>query len=137
VQYNTASRFLGDKPLIPSPYEFDLGRGRVTEENAKTYFLLPDHPVLNQPNRITTADFENWVQERGLYFASSWNNSFLAPLGWADTGRELEKGGLIIADYGEGAFIYTGISFFRELPKGVPGAYRLLANLISYEAEID
>jgi hypothetical protein len=100
-------------------------------------FYYPIHPVLNSPNKITNADFDNWVQERGLYFASEWDDVYAAPLGWADSGREQEKGGLIIANYGEGAFIYTGISFFRELPKGVPGAYRLLANLISYEAETD
>ncbi len=137
VQYNTASRFLGDKPLIPAPYAFDLGRGRVTEEDAPVTFLQPEHPVLNKPNKLTQADFDNWVQERGLYFASKWDDAFTAPLGWADTGRDQEAGGLIIADYGQGAFIYTGISFFRELPKGVSGAYRLLANLISYEAETD
>ncbi len=137
VQYNTASRFLQDRPLIPAPYSFDLGRGRVTEEDAEVSYLLPNHPVLNSPNKLVSEDFTGWVQERGLYFASEWDEAFEAPIGWADKGKEMEKGGLIIANYGDGAFIYTGISFFRELPKGVPGAYRLLANLISYEAKTD
>lgn len=135
VQYNTASRFLNDAPLIPSPYPFNVGRGRVTEEDAPVTFLLPSHPVLNSPNKLTKADFDNWVQERGLYFASDWDTAFAAPIGWNDTGESQEKGGLIIAPYGSGAFIYTGISFFRILPAGVEGGYRLLANLISYEAE--
>lgn len=132
VQYNTASRFLDDKPLIPAPFPFDLGSGRVTEENATVTFELPEHKILKSPNPITKADFEDWVQERGLYFAKTWDAKYQTPLSWHDTGLEPEKGGLIIADYGKGAFMYTGISFFRQLPAGVPGAYRLLANLISY-----
>lgn len=133
VQYNTASRFLDDKPLIPAPYTFYVGSNRVTEEDSPVEFKLPNHPALNTPNTLTKADFNGWIQERGLYFANSWDEHFAAPIGWNDTGREIEYGGLIIADYGQGAFMYTGISFFRELPAGVAGAYRLLANLISYE----
>jgi LmbE family N-acetylglucosaminyl deacetylase len=133
VQYNTASRFLDDRALIPAPYTFELSSGRVTEEDSPVDFALPMHPVLTRPNKITQADFNGWVQERGLYFASTWDEHFAAPLSWHDTARDPERGGLLVADYGQGAFIYTGISFFRELPAGVPGAYRLLANFISYE----
>lgn len=133
VQYNTRSRsFQGDDF---APYPFKISRERVTEENAPVRFNLPDHPVLNEPNKLSKVDFNDWVQERGLYFASEWDPAYAAPLAWHDKDEPDRLGGLLIADYGEGAFIYTGISFFRELPAGVPGAYRLLANLISYEHE--
>ncbi len=133
VQYNTASRFLQDAPLIPAPFTFKLGRGRVTDEEAKPTFLLPKNPIFNKPNKITPEDFNGWVQERGLYFAQEWDEHFIAPIAWNDKDQEPEEGAIIIGQYGKGAFIYTGISFFRELPAGVPGAYRLLANLISYK----
>lgn len=130
VQYNTRSRDLLSMDL--GPYPFEISRERVTEEDAEVKFLLSDHSVLNQPNKIEKSDFEGWVQERGLYFASTWSSEFKAPLGWHDKGEPSRNGGLIIGDFGKGAFIYTGISFFREVPVGVPGAYRLLANLLSY-----
>lgn len=133
VQYNTRSRSFQGKDMMP--YPFTLSRERVTEENAEVRFVLPDHPVLNEPNELIPADFDNWVQERGLYFASEWDEAYQAPLAWHDKGEPDRLGGLIIAHHGEGSFMYTGISFFRELPAGVPGAYRLLANLISYEHE--
>lgn len=134
VQYNTASRDLRSTNF--GPYNFTLSRERVTEEDAEVQFLLPDHPLLNQPNKISEADFDNWVQERGLYFAGSWDiEKYEAPLGWHDEGEPSRNGGLLFAKHGEGAFIYTGISFFRELPAGVPGAYRLLANLVSYNQD--
>jgi LmbE family N-acetylglucosaminyl deacetylase len=133
VQYNTRSRDLLSTQI--GPYDFTLSRERVTEEDASVRFTLPEHPVLNKPNKISMADFDGWVQERGLYFASEWNDAFSTPLAWHDKGEPDRLGGLLIAPSGSGAFIYTGISFFRELPAGVPGAYRLLANLISYEAK--
>lgn len=129
VQYNTRSRDLMSAEL--GPYPFEISRERVTEEDAEPEFLLADHPVFNQPNRITQVDFEGWVQERGLYFAGDWDERYQAPIGWHDKAEPRRDGGLIIASYGEGNFVYTGISFFRELPAGVPGAYRLLANLIA------
>ncbi|MCH2234666.1 MAG: PIG-L family deacetylase [Crocinitomicaceae bacterium] len=131
MQYNTASRSAADKTYGPFP--FKLTRNRVTEEDAPVTFLEPDHPILNSPNKITTADFENWVQERGLYFAGDWSSEYKALFGWHDEGEEDQTGALIVAQHGKGRFIYTGISFFRELPKGVAGAYRLFANLLSYE----
>ncbi|MGK0407692.1 MAG: hypothetical protein ACJAZH_001514 [Roseivirga sp.] len=95
-------------------------------------FALEDHKLLNLPNKLHKADFDNWVQERGLYFADNWDANFQAPLAWHDRGEEDLYGALIVADFGKGSFMYTGISFFRELPAGVPGAFRLFANLISY-----
>lgn len=131
VQYNTRSRSFQGEDI--APYPFTISRERVTEEVAEAKFLLKNHPVLNQPNKLSTADFTGWVQERGLYFASEWDSAYDAPLGWHDQGEPDRLGGLLIANYGQGAFMYTGISFFRELPAGVTGAYRLLANMISYE----
>ncbi|MEL6675145.1 MAG: PIG-L family deacetylase [Bacteroidota bacterium] len=128
VQYNT-SRGMGNAQL--GPYPFTLSRDRVSEEDASVKFLLPDHPALNTPNKITQADFEGWVQERGLYFPNKWDDKFQALLEWNDTGEDPKKGGLLVAEYGEGHYVYSGISWFRELPAGVPGAYRLFVNLLS------
>ncbi len=131
VQYNTASRDLLTTDI--GPYPFEISRERVTEEDAEVEFLMKKHPLLNSPNRLTDNDFEGWVQERGLYFAGEWDEKYQTPIGWHDEGEPTRNGGLLIADYGEGAFVYTGISFFRELPAGVAGAYRLLANILSYQ----
>jgi LmbE family N-acetylglucosaminyl deacetylase len=128
VQYNT-SRGLELKGLMPDVIK--LGRDRVTEENAEVRLLLPEHPAFNIPNRITEADFDGWSQERGLYFASEWGDGYEALLSMNDTGESPKDGSLLIAKHGKGHFVYTGLSFFRQLPEGVPGAYRLLANLIS------
>jgi hypothetical protein len=93
--------------------------------------LAPDHPVLNTPNKITSADFQGWVQEQGTYYASQWDAHFTPILASSDAGEPPLKGGLLIAQYGKGYFVYTGLTFFRQLPAGVPGAYRLFANLLS------
>ncbi|MEM9023227.1 MAG: PIG-L family deacetylase, partial [Bacteroidota bacterium] len=129
VQYNT-SRGLATKDI--GPYPFKISRKRVTRENAAVTFLKPEHALLNTPNKLSKGDFDGWVQERGLYFASEWADEYETLLAWNDPGEEPQQGGLLVANYGKGAFIYTGISFFRQLPAGVPGAYRLLANLIAY-----
>lgn len=113
------------------PLAFKLSRVRVTDENAEMRFLLPNHRVLNHPNKITSNDFKGWVQERGLYFPDQWDASFAAPLSCNDPGEPAADGSLLIAPYGKGQIVYTALSFFRELPAGVPGAYRLFANLIS------
>ncbi len=131
MQYNTASRSIRDNEF--GPYPFKLSRKRVTEEDATVTFLYPDHPILNLPNKITKDDFEGWVQERGLYFAGEWDENYTPLFSWSDKGEDPVLGGLIVAQYGKGQFVYTGISFFRELPKGVVGAYRLFANLLSYK----
>jgi hypothetical protein len=128
VQYNT-NHDLNVESV--APYPLTISRERVTEEDAEVRFLLPEHPVLNQPNRITPADFEGWVQERGLYFADKWDARFQAVLSCHDGGEPPREGGLLVAQYGEGFFVYTGYSWFRQIPAGVPGAYRLLVNLIS------
>lgn len=128
-QYNTRHRLKTDDF---APYSLRLSRDRVTEENAEVTFLMPEHPVLNTPNKITKADFDGWVQERGLYFPNEWNKEkYDAILSWHDKGEEAKEGSLLVAKYGKGYYVYTGISFFRELPAAVPGAYRLFVNLIS------
>ncbi len=128
VQYNTSGKLLADSV---APYLLKLSNDRVTVENAPITFLKPTHPVLNQPNKITDVDFQNWVQERGLYFPNQWGKEFEAILSCNDPAEPPRDGGLLIAKYGKGNYIYTGLSFFRELPAGVPGAYRLLANMIA------
>ncbi len=131
VQYNTA----GSSLVVPAeklgPFPFQLTRNRVTVEEAAPSFVDPKHALLTAPNAISAADFEGWVQERGLYFAGNFGENFTAPIAWNDPGEAAQNGALICCDFGKGRFIYTGISFFRELPAGVPGAYRLFANLIS------
>lgn len=127
VQYNTTGRLVTD---AIAPYPLRISRDRVTEENAKVTFLDPEHPVLNHPNRITKKDFEGWVQEQGLYYPDEWAKEFTPILSSNDKGENPKKGGLLLAKHGKGYYIYTGLSFFRELPEGVSGAYRLMANLI-------
>ena len=130
VQYNTTSNLL-TKEI--APYELKISRDRVTNENAIVTFLNSNHQVLNQPNKITSDDFKNWVQEQGLYFPSEWANEFIPILASHDEGESPKKGSLLIAKYGKGNYIYSGLSFFRELPAGVSGAYRLLANIIALD----
>ncbi|CAH1001471.1 Mycothiol S-conjugate amidase [Neolewinella maritima] len=133
VQYNTNRRLKIDEKNL-GPYALELSRDRVTVEDAPVSILAPDHPALNYPNKITAADFDGWVQERGLYFPDKWAPEYTALLGSNDPGEESHDGGLLVAEYGSGHFVYTGYSFFRELPAGVPGAYRLFANLIALGA---
>ncbi|MGV3597490.1 MAG: PIG-L family deacetylase [Bacteroidota bacterium] len=130
VQYNTNSR-VGPFAGKIGPYDFTISRNRVTDETASVKFPNPEHPVLTYPNKIGDADFEGWVQERGIYFATELNENFVPVLEMADPNEEAQTGSLIIAPYGKGNFVYTGLSFFRELPDGVPGAYRLFVNLLS------
>src|SRR5258708_2815386 len=113
------------------PYPLSIRRHRVPNEDAPVTFLAPDHPVLNAPNKITASDFEGWVQERGIYFPNFWDSRYTPILGMSDAGEAQLNGSLLIAKVGKGYFAYTGLVFFRELPAGVPGAYRLFANLIS------
>ena len=128
VQYNVASGQLANRI---GPYPLTIGRDRVNVENAPVTFLVPDHPLLNLPNKITSKDFEGWVQERGLNFPSQWDDKYEAILSSHDPGEPDRKGGLLYARYGQGVFIYTALAWFRQLPEGVPGPYRLFANLIS------
>ena len=132
VQYNTVSRRGGAAAgNALAPYPMTPSRNRVSREDAAVTFPNPDHTLLNAPNRITQRDFENWVQERGLYFMSKWDKRYDPILQCNDPGEPPQLGGLLYASYGQGVFIYTGYSWFRQLPAGVPGAYRIFANLLS------
>ena len=128
LQYNTRHRLLFNEF---APYPLTLSRDRVTVEEAPVRMLLPDHPVLNYPNKITSKDFDGWVQERGLYFPNQWDNKYQAILSSNDPGETPKDGGLLVAKHGKGYYVYSGYSWFRELPAGVPGAYRIFANLIA------
>ena len=128
VQYNTLDDLV-TKDM--SPYPLKISRDRVTEETADVRFLAPNHPVLNYPNKITKDDFKGWKQEQGLYYPNEWDANFTPILSANDKGEKPKDGALLIAKYGKGNYVYTGLSFFRELPEGVPGAFRLLANIIA------
>jgi LmbE family N-acetylglucosaminyl deacetylase len=130
VQYNTSNQ-IGPVRAKISPYPFNISRSRVTEEKAPVTFLLPQHPVLNTPNKITEKDFDGWIQERSVYMAEAADSNYQQILSMHDSGETDQNGSLIIARYGKGNFVYTGLVFFRELPAGIPGAYRLMANLIA------
>lgn len=132
VQYNRPDQMKTDKI---APFDLKISRDRVTDENAAITFLAPESPILNTPNKLTSADFEGWVQERGLYFPDRWDSHFQPVLSCADRDEAPSKGVLLIAPYGKGHYIYTGLSFFRQLPAGVPGAYRLFANMVSLGVE--
>jgi LmbE family N-acetylglucosaminyl deacetylase len=130
VQYNT-NNGLGPLQSKMAPYPLTISRNRITDETAAVNFLVPDHPVLNYPNKITAKDFDGWIQERSIYNAEAADNNYQRILSMKDPGEKEQDGSLVVADYGKGRFIYTGLVFFRELPAGVPGAYRLFANLIA------
>lgn len=115
-----------------APYKLILGNERVTDENAPISFIEPDHPLLNSPNKLNQDDFKDWIQERGLYYPKEWDPQFHALLQSNDPGEAPLKGGLLVADYGQGHYIYTSMVWYRELRAGLPGAYRMLANMISY-----
>ena len=129
VQYNKSEY----AQLNMAPYAVKMKQTpeRVTDERAAIEILDPTHPIFNFPNRITESDFEGWVQERGTYFLSEWDPNFKPMVASHDPGEAPLKGGQLIAQYGKGYYIYTGIAWFRQLPEGVPGAYRLIANLVS------
>lgn len=130
VQYNTNSRLA---PLTTplGPYPFEVGRDRITDETATMTPVDPKHRALLSPNVITPADFEGWVQERGIYFASTWDPKYQTLFSAQDPGEKPLNGGTLVTTYGKGRFVYTGLAFFRQLPAGVPGAYRLFVNLLA------
>ena len=128
VQYNNDRGLVTDRI---GPYPIKLSRERVTDETAPVTVLAPDSPLLSTPNRITAADFDGWVQERGLYFPTSWDARYQAPLAMADPGEKPLDGALLFARVGKGSYVETGLAFFRQLPAGVPGAVRLFANLLA------
>jgi LmbE family N-acetylglucosaminyl deacetylase len=129
AQYNTSGRW-GDTK-IGAPYEMQLSRDRVTDENSEVRILAENHPIMNFPNKLTQKDFEGWTQERGLYFPNKWDAAYTPILSMNDKGETAKDGSLLVAPYGDGHYIYTGLSFFRELPAGVSGAYKLFANMLS------
>lgn len=134
VQYNTSTDLETD---VFFPYPITLGRERITEENSGVEILLPQHPILQYPNQISKQDFEGWNQERGLYFPSSWAVEYETPLQMKDSGDpKPTNGSILYCRYGKGVYIYTGISFFRQLPEGIPGAFKLFENLINDNKEI-
>ncbi len=128
LQYNT-SRGLKTNQL--TPYPISLSRVRIAEENAPVSFVNPDHEALKTPNKITKSDFDGWIQERGLYFPNQWDENFVPLLRMHDQNEAPSDGSLLVGTYGEGHVVYTSLSFFRQLPAGVPGAFRLFANLLS------
>lgn len=130
VQYNTPNLLPG---IQLAPYALKISSDRVTEENATVHFLNPTHSVLNYPNTIIAKDFKGWTQEQGLYYPNEYDSAFTPILSSNDTDESPKNGALLVAPYGKGYYIYTGLSFFRELPEGVSGAYRLMANLISLQ----
>jgi len=134
VQYNTNS-FAGPLKADIGPYPFKITRDRITDENATVTFTMPEHPIFNTPNKITSTDFNGWIQERSIYHAGTWDSSYVAPITMNDPGEKSNAGALLIGKHGKGNFIYTGLVFFRELPAGVPGAYRLMVNLIELGKE--
>ena len=128
VQYNTLGNLVSDKL---APFPLTISKDRVTDENAKVTFLAPQHSILNFPNKITSKDFEGWTQEQGLYYPNKWDKAFTPIISAHDYGEDPKDGAILVAKYGKGQYIYTGISFFRELPAGVSGAFKLMANMIS------
>ncbi|MBS1512632.1 MAG: PIG-L family deacetylase [Bacteroidetes bacterium] len=134
VQYNTSNQ-IGPVRAKIAPYPFTITRNRITDEDAKVNFLLPDHRALNYPNVITAQDFEGWIQERSIYNAENTDTAYKKIISMKDPGENEQDGSVIIANYGKGRFVYSGLVFFRELPAGVPGAYRLFANLIANKRE--
>ena len=127
-QYNVNRGLLTEEI---APFQLKLGPNRISEEDAKMKFLVPNSPVFNTPNKISEDDFKNWVQERGLYFADSYDQNLIPLLEGNDTGESPQKGILLAGKYGKGTYVYTGLSFFRELPAGVPGAYKLFMNILA------
>lgn len=129
AQYNRSNQ-IGSQIKV-GPYPFTVSSARITDEKADVHVLLPEHPALNYPNKITPKDFEGWVQERSIYHATTKDANYVSPIAMHDPNEPENSGSLIIAKYGKGNFVYTGIVFFRQLPAGVSGAYRLMANLIA------
>ncbi len=128
VQYSVTRGLVLDSL---GPYPFRISHERVSVEDAPVSLLIPEHPLLNAPNKITLQDFDGWVQERGLYFADQWDSHYQTPLSSHDPGEEPREGGLLYTTYGKGVYIYTGISFFRQLPAGIPGAITLFVNMVN------
>ncbi|MCK6513399.1 PIG-L family deacetylase, partial [Myxococcota bacterium] len=131
VQY-TAVQWWRPFQIAVAPFPLTIGRQRITQEDAPVTLLNPQHPLFQTPHPIGPQDFHGWTQERGLYFASAWHQTAIPLLRMADPNEPPQDGALLLGHHGKGAYLYTGLSFFRQLPAGVPGAYRLLLNLLAY-----
>jgi hypothetical protein len=129
VQNNNSISDFNSEHLTPYPAE--LSRARVSVEEAPVQILAPDDPIFHYPNQISEKDFDGWVQERGLYFMDKWDDHFKPLLSCHDPNEPEQKGGLLVAKYGKGTYLFTGYAFFRQLPAGVPGPIRLFVNLVS------
>jgi hypothetical protein len=127
IQYNTSQKLVMENL---GPYPFRISRDRVTEEDAPVTILASQHPALNSPNKISSNDFDGWIQERGLYFPTEVDEHYTKLFSMNDSGEKPLDASTIVCSYGQGKYVYTSLSFFRELPAGVPGAYRLLVNLL-------
>jgi hypothetical protein len=126
------SRAGGGSPFLFGPYSMSVSNdSRITVEDSPIEILNAAHPIFNQPNKITEADFQGWVQERGLYFMNAWDSHYEALLSGNDPGEGPQNGGMLYTRFGKGHYIYTGYAWFRQLPAGIPGAYRIFANMIS------
>jgi hypothetical protein len=130
VQYNTSNQ-IGPLKAKIGPYPFNISRDRITDENAKVNIKSADLNIFNIPNKLDSSDFKGWVQERSIYHATDIDSHYQKPISMKDPGEDENEGSLIVANYGKGKFIYTGFSFFRQLPAGVSGAYRFFANLLA------
>lgn len=133
VQYNKYEYPRGG--FAPYPVEMNRPHDRIADEGVPVTVLAPGHPALTAPNAIGPEDFDGWVHERGLYFLSEWDPVYEPLLGMADPGEPEKRGGLVVAPLGDGVYVYTGLAFFRQFPEGIPGAYRLFANLLSLTGE--
>lgn len=129
LQYNT-NNWISSLKSEMGPFPFGISRERVTDENAPVTFSEPNSPIVQSPNALTDSDFQGWIQERGIYFASDLSPEYQTPFSMKDPGEKEQKGSLIVAPFGKGNFVYTGLALFRQLPAGVPGAYRLMANIL-------
>jgi hypothetical protein len=130
VQYNTSNQ-LGPIKAKIAPFPFNISRNRVTDETAAVKILQQDNDAFNYPNKITSKDFEGWIQERSIYHASDIDSNYTKLIAMNDPNEKEDQGSLIVAQFGKGKFIYTGISFFRQLPAGVTGSYKFFANLLA------
>ncbi len=128
-QYNTSQELVSQDFLGE---EFKISRSRITNENSPVRILKPEHPVFQKPNKIAQSDFDSWIQERGLYFPGAYDPAFEELLEFQDPGEKPLKSGLLIRKMGKGSFVYSSLAWFRQMPAGVPGAYRIMANLISF-----
>ncbi len=128
VQYQTPEF---DNNFGPYPYQMGRRPEEVSEEDSLVTILAPEHPAMSRPNQITAQDFEGWVEQRGSKFLTTWSDEYIPVLECHDTGQPPQRGGLLVARHGQGVYVYAAYAWYRQLPHGVPGAFRIMANLLS------